>query len=109
LIARAGFPCVIPSSANPEIPPPMPSIPRPPETSSSVAIAIAVNAGWREKGISHAGAKKNLRGVACEVRQTGVDLAVEPLIRQPHCIVTDCLSETRTLDHRLHRGISKHQ
>src|SRR5215472_15286331 len=46
----AGLRWLIPSSPNPEIPAPIPRIARPPETSSSVAIAIAVNAGWRENG-----------------------------------------------------------
>ena len=100
-IARAGLRRLIPSSAKPEIPAPMLRIARRPEISSSVAIAIAVYAGARE-GISYAGPEENFGGAGSEVRQTGVDLAVEPLISEPHHIVTDRLREPRALDHRLH-------
>jgi hypothetical protein len=49
-IAWAGRSRLTPSSVNPEIPAPIPSIARPPEISSRVAIATAVSAGWREYG-----------------------------------------------------------
>jgi hypothetical protein len=49
------------------------------------------------QGISHAGPEENFRRAGREVRQTGVNLAVEPLIRQPNRTVTDCLREARAL------------
>src|SRR5262249_53130812 len=61
------------------------------------------------EGVSHTGPKENFRSASSEVRQTGVDLTVEPLISQPHRTVTDRLRGPRALDHRLYRGIAEHQ
>ena len=49
-IAVAGCRRTNPSAAKPLAPAPRPSTARPPASSSSVAIATAVSAGWREYG-----------------------------------------------------------
>ena len=59
--------------------------------------------------IGDAGPETNAFGMRGEKAEAGIDLAVEPLIGEPHRVVAAGLGQLDALDHARERRVSQHQ
>ena len=87
-------------------PRPIPTSIRPPETSCSVAIALAVTVDVAGGGIGDAGAESDPLGVRGDQRERRVELLPQHVgVPGPDRIETPCFGELRPLDRPRDRGV----